>query len=76
MECPHLLGEECVKINRDFVRKQKIEISAATSTSKTWRCLGKREQEKMPYVQSYTPILTPNLNIIAPLRAPITGNLT
>ncbi|XP_055713046.1 ubiquitin carboxyl-terminal hydrolase 3-like [Phlebotomus papatasi] len=39
MECPHLFSEECVKINRDFVRKQKIEISAATSTSKTWRCL-------------------------------------
>uniref|UniRef100_A0A1L8DTC5 Ubiquitin carboxyl-terminal hydrolase n=1 Tax=Nyssomyia neivai TaxID=330878 RepID=A0A1L8DTC5_9DIPT len=38
MECPHL-GEECVKINRDFVRKLKIEISAAPSSSKTWRCL-------------------------------------
>uniref|UniRef100_A0A1B0C837 ubiquitinyl hydrolase 1 n=2 Tax=Lutzomyia longipalpis TaxID=7200 RepID=A0A1B0C837_LUTLO len=39
MECPHL-SEECVKINREFVRKLKIEIStAAPSLSKTWRCL-------------------------------------
>ncbi|GAB0092220.1 Ubiquitinyl hydrolase 1 [Sergentomyia squamirostris] len=37
MECPHL--DEHVRISRDVVRKQKSELGAATSSSKTWRCL-------------------------------------